>query len=52
MRQQMVLEGEALFALGALERPLRGVQQQVRIEAMLVGKVFAAVNANVRAFTC
>lgn len=51
VRQQVMLQREALLALLALIGPVRRVQQQMGVQAVLVGKIFATVDAHVRSFT-
>jgi hypothetical protein len=48
MGQQVMFQRETLLALLALVGPVGRVQQQMRVQAVLVGEILAAVDANVR----
>jgi hypothetical protein len=46
--EQVMFEGEALFAFTALIWSLRGVEEQVSVQAVLVAKVLSAVRTDMR----
>lgn len=51
MRHQMMLQRKRHFALVASKRSIGGMQQQMRIQAMLPRERLATVSANMRPLT-
>uniref|UniRef100_A0A2M4C7F3 Putative secreted protein n=1 Tax=Anopheles marajoara TaxID=58244 RepID=A0A2M4C7F3_9DIPT len=52
MRQQMVFQRETLLALLTLVWSFGRVQQQMRVQTVLVSKVLATVHTDMRTFAC
>lgn len=51
MRNQMMFQRKRHLTLVTPIRPLRRVQQQMRVEAMLAGERFPTVRTHMRPFT-